>query len=129
MSETQEIRETVEMMMAKDFERMEAIISKNKHLREPYWICIFKKPCKFEYQGNPTFMTHLKAYTTRPPSQVGVMYFKVDNVKGILEEDEINLPDVPIDMEALHYLGAKPREAPCVLTSKLSDAYIHTTKR
>lgn len=119
----QEIGETRDAIIESDEKEIHKILEANKHLRDPYWIVLFAKPAKVCIDGKYTLAKHIKAYKTKPDSQVGMCVAKVDNVNGTMEW-ELNMPDAPINEGGLFDLGAKEQCAYVVETTTIPDAYV-----
>jgi hypothetical protein len=119
----QETGETRDAIIEKDNAQLQAILAANKNRTEPYYIVLFAKPFKQCVEGKPTLVKHLKAYATRPRSQVGMVMGIVDNSKGTIQW-EVNMPQRPFDFNALQMLGGKPCDEVVVETTTIADAYI-----
>lgn len=119
----QETGETRDAILEKDNEQLQEIINANKHLSDPYWVVVFAKPSKVAVDGFPTLVKHIKAYTTKPTSQVGMIVGEINNQTGTIKW-EINMPQRPFDFNALQILGAKPCDEIVVETTTIADAYI-----
>ena len=96
----QETGETRDAIIEADNARIQEIVAANKHRTEPYWIVVFAKPAKVCVDGKPALAKHIKPYSTRPPSQVGMIVGEVDNSTGEIKW-EINMPQRPFDYDAL----------------------------
>ena len=121
----QQIGETRDAIIEEDNKLLQAILEANKHKKEPYWVILFAKPSKTRVDGKPTLMKFIKAYSKRPPSQVGMILGNVDNVKGTIEW-EINMPQAPIDYDPLFAAGAK--ESNEVINETTTIGYAYVTK-
>lgn len=119
----QETGETRDAILENDNKQLQEIINANKQLREPYWIVVFAKPSKVAIDGKPTLMKHIKAYKTKPTSQVGMIVAEVNNQNGTIQW-EINMPQRPFDFDALKGLGAQVSDEVIVETTTIADAYI-----
>ena len=120
---TQETGETRDAIIEDDNKQIQAIIEANKNLTEPYWIVLFAKDSKVAIDGKFTLMKHIKAYKTKPASQVGMITGEVDNSKGTIDW-EVNMPQKPFDFNALQVYGAKPCDEVVVETTTIPGAYI-----
>jgi len=119
----QETGETRNAIIEDDNKQIQDIVDANKHLKDPYWIVVFAKPSKVAVEGKPTLMKHIKAYKTKPSSQVGQIVGTVDNSKGTIEW-EVNMPQKPFDFNALQIIGAERKEEVVVETTTIPGAYI-----
>lgn len=120
----QETGETRNAIIEDDNKQIQAIVDANKHLTDPYWIVVFAKPSKVAVEGKPTLMKHIKAYKTKPRSQVGQIVAEVDNSKGTIQW-EVNMPQKPFDFDALQtIIGAERKEEVVVETTTIPGAYI-----
>jgi len=119
----QETGETRDAIIEDDNKRIQDIISANKGLKDPYWIVVFAKPSKVAVEGMPTLMKHIKAYKTKPPSQVGQIVGEVNNLTGTIDW-EVNMPQVPFDFDALRAYGAESCNEVIVETTSLPQGYI-----
>lgn len=119
----QEVGETRDAIIEKDEETIEKIVLANQARKTPYWIVLFAKPLKQNYQGKPILAKHIKAYATKPKSQVGMVIGKVDNSKGEISW-ETNMPQVPFDFDALKNYGAKPCDDVVIETTSIAGAYL-----
>lgn len=119
----QEIGETRDAIMADNEKRILSIIDANQARRDKYWIVVFAKGSKFKLKGRPALMQVIKAYAQKPTSQVGLMCCEVDNIKGSLEW-EINMPQAPIDYDAIMQHGAGAQTRTIIETSTIPEAYI-----
>lgn len=120
---SQETGETRDAIIEDDNKRLQDIIDANKGLRDPYWIVVFAKPSKVSVDGMPTLMKHIKAYKTKPISQVGQIVGEVNNLLGTIEW-EVNMPQVPFDFDALQGIGAERSDDVIVETTSIADAYV-----
>lgn len=97
----QEVGETTQAILEDDAKIIEKILNDNKNVQDLYWIVIFAKPAKgITVEGRPTIMKVIKAYFTKPRSQVGMVIAEVDNKSGKIKW-EVNMPDKPFGFEAL----------------------------
>jgi len=119
----QETGETRNAIIEDDNKEIHAIVAANKDKRDLYWIVVFAKPSKTCVDGKPTLIKHIKAYTTKPPPQVGLIVGTVDNTKGTIDW-EVNMPQKPFDFDALQIIGAKPCNEVVVETTSIPGAYI-----
>ncbi|MFO7881192.1 MAG: hypothetical protein R6U52_01475 [Kosmotogaceae bacterium] len=119
----QQTGETRDAIIDEDNKQIEAIISANKRLKDPYWIVVFAKPSKTDVEGLPTLLKHIKAYKTKPTPQVGMISGRVDNSKGTVDW-EVNMPQRPFDFDALQKYGAKPCDEAIVETTTIPGAYV-----
>jgi hypothetical protein len=119
----QETGETRDAIIEKDNAQLQAILHANKDRKEPYYIVLFAKPFKQCVEGKPTLIKHLKAYATKPASQVGMVLGTVDNSKGTIEW-EVNMPQRPFDFNALLMMGAKPCDELVTETTTIAEAYV-----
>lgn len=119
----QEVGETRDAIIEKDEEIIGKIVSTNQSRKTPYWIVLFAKPLKQTYQGKPILARHIKAYSSKPKSQVGMIIGKVDNSKGEISW-ETNMPQNPFDFDALRIFGAKPCDDVVIETTSLAGAYL-----
>lgn len=119
----QETGETRDAIIEKDNAQLQAILNANKERKEPYYIVLFAKPFKQSIEGKPTLIKHLKAYATKPASQVGMVIGIVDNAKGTIEW-EVNMPQRPFDFNALLTMGAKSCDEMVIETTTIADAYV-----
>jgi hypothetical protein len=120
---TQETGETRDAIIEEDNKVIQEIVDKNKHLTDPYWIVVFAKPAKVCVEGKPTLVKHIKPYSTRPVSSVGMLIGEVNNRKGTLQW-EVNMPQRPFDFDALSSLGAKPCNEVVVETTTIPGSYV-----
>lgn len=119
----QETGETRDAIIEDDNKQIQSIVDANKHLKEPYWIILFAKPSKTHINGLPTLAKHIKAYKTKPISQVGMVIGEVDNTKGSISW-EVNMPQIPFDFNALERLGGKPCDEVVLETTSIPGAYL-----
>jgi len=119
----QETGETRNAIIEDDNKEIQAIVAANKDKLDLYWIVVFAKPSKVAVDGKPTLIKHIKAYTTKPPPQVGMIVGEVDNHLGTIKWD-INMPQKPFDFDALQLVGAKSCDEVVVETTTLPGAYI-----
>lgn len=119
----QETGETRDAIIEDDNKRIQEIVAANKGLKDPYWIVVFAKPSKTCVEGRPTLIKHIKAYKTKPMSQVGMLIGEVDNSKGAISW-EVNMPQRPFDFDALQLVGAERKEEVVTETTSIPGAYI-----
>lgn len=119
----QETGETRDAIIEDDNKRIQEIVAANKGLKDPYWIVVFAKPSKTCVEGRPTLIKHIKAYKTKPLSQVGMLIGEVDNSKGAISW-EVNMPQRPFDFDALQLVGAEQKEEVVTETTSIPGAYI-----
>jgi len=119
----QETGETRDAIIEDDNKIIFDIVSANKHLKKPYWIVLFAKPAKQTFQGKPVLAKHIKAYSKKPMSQVGMVVGEVDNSKGEIHW-EVNMPQRPFDFDALKLFGAKPCNEVVIETTTIPRAYL-----
>lgn len=119
----QETGETRDAIIEDDNKRIQEIVAANKGLKDPYWIVVFAKPSKTCVEGRPTLIKHIKAYKTKPMSQVGMLIGEVDNSKGAISW-EVNMPQRPFDFDALQLVGAQRKEEVVTETTSIPGAYI-----
>ena len=119
----QETGETRNAIIENDNKQIAEIIRSNKDKTDPYWIVVFAKPAKQCVDGMPTLVKHIKAYNTKPQSQVGMIVGEVCNRKGTVSW-EVNMPQKPFDFDALGKLGGKSCNDVVVETTSIADAYI-----
>ena len=115
--------ETRDAIIEDDNKEIQAIVAANRNKKEPYWIVVFAKPSKTDVDGKPTLIKHIKAYSTKPNPQVGMITGEVNNQKGTIKWD-VNMPQRPFDFDALVTLGAKPCDEVVVETTSIPGAYI-----
>ena len=120
----QEIGETRNAIMEDDNRLIADIVHENSNRQDLYWIVLAAKPIKNHVAGKPVLRKFIKAYSTKPKSQVGMVVGEVDNVKGEIRW-EVNLPQAPIDYDSLVAVGAKPGKEVVVETTTIPDAYFH----
>lgn len=119
----QETGETRNAIIEADQKHIADILDKNSSRKEKYWIVMFAKPAKVTVDGKPTLIRHIKAYSTKPNPQVGMIVATVDNVKGTIEWD-INMPQKPFDFNALTAMGAQKCDELVVETTSIPNAYL-----
>lgn len=119
----QETGETRDAIIADDNRQIEEIVNANKNRKDPYWIAIFAKPAKGHVEGKPTLLKFIKPYFKKPLSQVGLILGEVNNATGEIKW-EVNMPQAPLDMDALITLGGKPSDQVVVETTTIPGAYI-----
>ena len=119
----QETGETRNAIIEDDNKLLQEIIDTNKDKVNPYWIVVFAKPSKVNVDGKPTLIKHIKAYTTKPPPQVGMIVGEVNNHRGTVQWD-VNMPQKPFDFNALQLVGAKSCNEVVTETTSIPGAYI-----
>ena len=119
----QETGETRNAIIEDQNRELQKILDANKHRTDPYWIVLFAKPSRNAVDGKPTLIQHMKAYSTQPPSMVGVVLGKVCNKTGTIDW-EINMPQRPFDYDALQKFGGKSCDEVIVETTSIPGAYI-----
>ena len=119
----QETGETRDAIIEADNKIIQEILDKNSHRTDPYWIVVFAKPAKVAVEGKPTLIKVVKAYFTKPSSQVGMIVGEVNNSTGNIQW-EINMPQRPFDFDALRGLGAEESNRLVVETTSIPRAYI-----
>ena len=119
----QETGETRNAIIEDDNKQLNAIVLANKNEKDLYWIVVFAKPSKIAVDGKPTLIKHIKAYKTKPSSQVGQIVGEVDNSKGTIQW-EVNMPQRPFDFDALQLVGAKSCDEVVVETTSIPRAYV-----
>lgn len=119
----QETGETRDAIIEADNKRIQEIVDKYKDCTDLYWIVVFAKPSKASVDGKPTLVKHIKAYFTKPRSQVGMIVGEVDNSTGKIKW-EINMPQRPFDFDALLGLGAKACCEVVTETTTIPGAYV-----
>lgn len=120
---TQETGETRDAIIEADNKLMQSIVDANKHRTDPYWIVVFAKPAKVNVEGKPALAKHIKAYPTKPQSQVGMIVGEVNNRTGDIKW-EVNMPQRPFDYDALIGLGAESTNEVVTETTSIPGAYI-----
>lgn len=121
----QELKETVDEIV-KDHDRLfSALVNSHKEVKEPYWIVMFCKPAKQNLNGKHTLIRYMKAHFKKPDSKVGMIIWEINNQTGEIVE-EINMPDIPFDYDALRNHGAKEgsKKIETLETSTIADSYI-----
>jgi len=116
----QEVGETSKAIVEDDEKEIERIINENKNFKDPYWIVLFAKPSKLCVEGKPTLIKVIKAYFTKPRSQVGMVIGEVNNQAGKIKW-EVNLPDKPF---GYHKLGLK-EDGMNVYETSIPGAYVY----
>lgn len=117
----QEVGETSKAIVEDDEKVIERIVNENKNRQEPYWIVLFAKPAKgICVEGRPTLMKVIKAYFTKPISQVGMVIGEVNNQSGKIKW-EVNMPDKPF---AYHMLGLQ-QDGVQVYETSIPGSYIY----
>jgi len=119
----QQTGETRDAIIEDDNKILEQIINENRELKDPYWIVIFATPSKGRLAGKPALMKHIKAYKTKPVSQVGMITGEVSNQKGTITW-EVNMPQKPFDYDALQGVGAERKSEVVVETTTIPGAYV-----
>lgn len=119
----QETGETRDAIIEEDEKRIQDILNANGHRTEKYWIVIFAKPHKGRVDGKPALVKVVKAYSSKPGPQVGMIVGTVDNSKGEVTW-EVNMPQRPFDYDGLLALGAQQSDNVVVETSTIPGAYI-----
>lgn len=119
----QETGETRNAIIEEDNKLLKEIMHVNRDRHDPYWIVLFAKPSKQQIDGKPTLIKHMKAYGTRPSSQVGAIIGEIDNKKGTVEW-EVNMPQRPFDFDALPGVGNQSCKEVVVETTSIPGAYI-----
>jgi hypothetical protein len=120
---TQEIGETTDAIMGDVSKKIEKIVNLNKNRTEPYWIVIFAKPARGTVHGKRALVQHVKPYSTKPNSQVGMIIGKVDNKLSNIQW-EINMPDAPIAWNKLSIIGAKEGTEIITDTTTIGQSYL-----
>jgi hypothetical protein len=115
--------ETRDAIIEDDNKRIQEIVAANSHLTDPYWIVIFAKESRNTVEGRYAIAKHIKAYNTKPRSQVGMITGEVNNRTGEIKW-EVNMPQKPFDYEALTLYGAKPADEIVTETTTIADSYI-----
>jgi len=118
----QEVGETRDAILEDVQKMFNDILDANKDRKSPYWIVIFAKPEKKLFKGLPALRQHIKAYSTKPQSQVGMIVAEVNNSKGI--SWEINQPQKPFDFDMLQLFGADPCDEVVTETTTIPWAYV-----
>jgi len=119
----QETGETRNAIIEDDEKVIQKIIDSNKTRKDLYWIVLFAKPFKQSVNGKPTLIKHVKAYSTKPTPQVGMIVGEVNNAKGTIDWD-VNMPQRPFDFDALHAFGAEECNELVVETTSIPRAYV-----
>lgn len=119
----QETGETRDAIIEDDNKQLQQIIYANRDKKKPYWIVVYATPSKTRVDGKPTLIKHIKAYSTKPVSQVGMICAEVSNESGLIKW-EVNMPQKPFDFNALVMLGAKPCNEVIVETTSIPQAYL-----
>lgn len=123
----QETGETRDAIIEEDNRRIEDIINANSDRTDPYWIVVFAKPHKQFVDGKPTLIKHIKAYSTKPAPQVGMIVGEVNNQKGTIDWD-VNMPQKPFDFDALQLVGGQTIAGGEVVTETTSIPHAYVTK-
>jgi len=119
----QQIGETRDAIMSDMNKRVQDIIQANSEKREPYWIVIFVKEGKKPVNGKHALYQHIKAYSKKPQTQVGMIIAEVNNQTGKISWD-VNMPQKPFDFSGLQLYGAKPCDELVTETTSIPGAYI-----
>lgn len=119
----QETGETRDAIIEDDNRQLQDIIYANRDKKSPYWIVVYATPSKARVDGKPTLIKHIKAYSKKPVSQVGMICAEVSNESGLIKW-EVNMPQKPFDFNALVMLGAKPCNEVIVETTSIPQAYL-----
>lgn len=97
----QELRETVDAVMADELKLVQDIL--NKHPTGDYWILMHHKPVHRNLQrtdkGQSVVRRVIKRYTSKPSTQLGTVVFTVKD--GEIVDTEVTLHDIPIDTAKL----------------------------
>jgi len=120
---TQEIGETRDAIIEDDQRLIQDILNANADRTEKYWIVMFAKASKNSVDGKPTLIKYVKAYSTKPAPKVGMIVAEVDNQTGEMKWD-VNMPQAPIDYDALGELGAEGSNELVTETTSIPNAYI-----
>jgi len=119
----QETGETRDAIIEDDNKQIQAILEANKHRREKYWIVVAAKPSRSNVDGMPTLVKHIKPYSVRPASLVGMIIGAVDPLKETLEW-EVNMPQAPFDVDRLPGIKSSHKENVVVETTSIPGAYV-----
>ena len=119
----QETGETRDAIIEADNRLLQQILDANKHRKDIYWIVVFAKPAKVCVDGKFTLIKHIKPYSVKPHSQVGLICGEVDNSKGKIKW-EFNMPQSPFDFDALPGLKSLARQEVVTETTTIAGAYI-----
>jgi hypothetical protein len=119
----QETGETRDAIIEDDNKLIQQIVSANQNRRDIYWIVLFAKASKNSIEGKPVLVKHIKAYSKKPSSQMGMVVGTVDNSKGTVEW-ELNMPQVPFDFDLLPGIGAASHNERVIETSTIPHAYL-----
>ena len=119
----QETGETRNAIIDDDNRLIQQIVAANSGRKSPYWIVVFAKPSRNSVEGKPALAKHIKAYGTRPPSQVGMIIGEVDNRTGRISW-EVNMPQRPFDYTGLIALGAEACNEVVTETTTIPGAYV-----
>lgn len=116
----QQCGETRDAIIEDDNKRLADIVDANKNRSDPYWIVLFAKPSRNTVNGLPALAKHIKAYATKPRSQVGMCIGEVNNATGTISW-EVNMPQRPFDYDALP--GQKKEEF-VIETTTIPNSYL-----
>ena len=119
----QETGETRNAIIEDDNRQLKEIVAANSSLKEKYWIVVFAKPSRNTIEGKPVLAKHIKAYKTKPQSQVGMIVGEVDNHLGTIKW-EVNMPQVPFNYDGLIALGAQEGQDVVTETTTIPWAYV-----
>lgn len=119
----QQTGETRDAIIDDNNRLLEDILNANQHRKDKYWIAIFAKPSRSNVDGKYTLMQHIKPYSYKPESKVGLIVAEVDNEKGTMKW-EINMPDVPFEYDAIPGVKSISGGEVIVETSTIPNAYI-----
>ena len=75
------------------------------------------------HDKSPKNIKHIKPYSVKPHSQVGLICGEVDNSKGKIKW-EFNMPQSPFDFDALPGLKSLARQEVVTETTTIAGAYI-----
>ena len=115
--------ETRDAIVEDDNKIVAKIIEANNHRKSVYWIVVFAKPSKNSIDGKPVLMKHIKAYSTKPSPQVGMITGEVNNAKGTVTWD-VNMPQIPFDFDALRKYGGDSHKDVVTETTSIPHAYL-----
>jgi hypothetical protein len=119
----QETGETRNAIIEDDEKWINKIIDANKNRTDPYYIVLFSKRSRNTVDGKLALVKHIKAYATKPKPQVGMIVGTVNNNKGTIEWD-VNMPQVPFDVNGLLAYGAQQCDVVVTETTSIPNAYI-----
>lgn len=120
---TQNIGETRDAIIDDNNKRISLIVDKNKDRKVPYYIVLFAKEVKGLVDGKYAIRQHIKAYSKKPRSQVGMVIGEVNNQTGKIAW-EVNLPQKPFDFNKLQIYGAKSCDEVVMETTTIPFAYV-----